>query len=168
MRTALELAAMALLVSLIVVFGLERRTAAIKLQTGQLVDQRRLLVDEVLRDSSTPQSLPADVRLTAELRTLQQTRTSDAPEVGDADATDVLTALLERWPSEIHLQTQSLSITGNGITIRGLLSDVQESQMLIDAFTPLEQWRVQQPTVRSSRDGVDVEVRLVAATEASP
>ena len=167
-RAALEIIAAILVVAAVLVIGFERRIAAARNTAGTIESQRTALLQEVLANSLTPTALPSDVRMTAELRTLRQTRTTDAPSIELTDVSERLAMLLGRWPAGVHLRTQSLSATADSITLRGLLESVESSQTFVDAFQGLPPWRVQQPSVRTTRDGIDMELRLTAAKAPGP
>ena len=100
------------------------------------------------------------MRLTAELRQLRQTRTESPIDTSIADVTASLAELLSLWPVDLHVQTESISLTPNAITIRAGLSTSEDVQKLTDALAPLPGWGIDHPQMVRNRDLFNAVLRL--------
>ena len=168
--------------SALIVLGLERRTAAYARKVTQLEFARAALYHDVLSAASAS-AQPPELRLTAELRRLRQTRqkpSNDDPgsDSQDVDCGPILADLLARWPSDVLMQTESISITPTSIVIRGYAPGSQDVQRLADACNGLSGggvgsvgtsggggWQMQQPQVNASRDNVQASLQFTRAAE---
>ena len=150
-------------VGVLLTIGLERRRLVVERHTEELRQDNRGLIAQALGPATGPSSLPAEQRLISTLRRLEQTRSLDQPPTGDSIADDLvqsLFSLLEAWPAEVHAQTESISITPESLTIRGILPSSGDVQALADALEEIEGWSVRQPQVSSTRDGIQAMLTL--------
>jgi hypothetical protein len=160
-RWIIQVAASLALCAVLVAIGAQRRVASIDRQIGRVNEQREALCEQVLGPSKSAQ--PSELRLTAELRTLRRTHQQPQHEVQQFDAALVLTSLLQHWPRELHLQTESLVVTPTRIAIRTSAQTSNDVQSLASALGPLETggaWRLNQPQINSSRDGVNGVIQM--------
>ena len=153
----------------LLIVGFERRTSLHRRTVNDLTATHDTIIKQVLGSNAPPPgagALPGgELRLIAQRRRLEQTRSDDLPisEVGNAAA--ILARLLALWPQDLHTQTQSISITTSSITIRALVPTMADAQRLADAFSSLDQWRLQQPQSEARRDRVDVTLRFEPSQE---
>lgn len=155
----------------LLIVGLERRTTLQRRAIIDLTTARDTIIRQVLgSDTAIPgaEALPGaagELRLIAQRRRLQQTRSDDLPisQVGNASA--ILARLLALWPQDLHAQTQSISITSSSITLRASVPTMTDAQRLADAFSSLNLWRLQQPQSEARRDRVDVTLRFESIQE---
>lgn len=104
-------------------------------------------------------SVPPAARLTAELRTLDRTRT-DAPAGSPREIAPTLAAMLASWPPDLPASTESLTAAGGAITLTVRLPDESSAERLERELKPPPGWRVSQPTVQREREGLTVRVRM--------
>ena len=147
----------------LLIVGLERRTNLHRHWISDLAAAQETIIKQVLGPNTTLPGAGAgagELRLIAQRRRLEQTRSDDLPvsEVGNAAA--ILTRLLALWPQDLHAQTQSISITSSSITVRASVPTMADAQTLADAFTSINGWRLQQPQSEVRRDRVDVTLRF--------
>lgn len=145
----------------LLIVGLERRTNLHRHWISDLAAAQETIIKQVLGPNTPlPGAGGGELRLIAQRRRLEQTRSDDLPvsEVGNAAA--ILTRLLALWPHDLHAQTQSLSITSSSITVRAAVPTMADAQTLADAFTSINGWRLQQPQSEVRRDRVDVTLRF--------
>jgi hypothetical protein len=147
--------------------GLERRVQAVRDQLDDVIAARSLVLEQVLgaQTSATASSQPLDLRLTAELRRLEQTRNADVSLTEVADSSAVLNDLLTLWPSEVHALTESISVTPTSITVRAAVATMADAQEFADAFAGLGGWRLRQPQSESRRGHLDVILRFEPAVQ---
>lgn len=166
-RCWLQVAASLVVCALILIAGLERRVATINQACETVSKQRDDLCQEVLGSTSKSGSQPLGLRLLAELRQLEQTRSSAAaPDTSMENCSLALADLMAHWPSQLHAQTESISITPASITLRTQVPDMADAQALANAFIPLRGrgWQVAQPQSEARKDQVDVSLRLERAS----
>jgi hypothetical protein len=156
-------AAAILLTALLLLVGLERRTAVARAEAREAEDASTSLISRVLPEPS-PQ--PAEIRLVAELRRLRQTR-GPASAAGD-DASESLAALLSRWPRTFDGRVESLIVTPAALTVTLSVADHARADQLIAAVSPIPGWGAEQPQVRAERDLVRISLRFSRSKEARP
>lgn len=159
-------------------WGLQRRIGAERDHALAVGALRR----EVLLAAIGPAGLQpnADMALASELSRLRATRTappsaaaaSRAGQAGDGaavDAASVLSTVLAAWPSDVHLQTESLVVSGGTVTIAGLVPASADAQRVADALGRIAadggagasgRWRLDQPRFETRREGVSVTLRM--------
>lgn len=145
----------------LIVVGLERRVHAAEAEAVNIAQASTRLFERALGPAGTRSDgsgQPLALRLTAELRRLEQTRNSDVPELVDCSA--VLGDVLAHWPNDVRVQTESASITPTSITIRAGVPTMADAQRLADAFHALPGWRLHQPRSEARRDHVDVTLQF--------
>lgn len=113
--------------------------------------------DRVLPTSTG--AVPPGARLTAELRTLDRTR-SEAPAGSPREIAPTLAAVLASWPPDLPASTESLTAAPGAITLTVRLPDESSAERLERELKPPPGWRVSQPTVQRERDGLTVRVRM--------
>ncbi len=161
--------------------GLARRAVAIDTSTVFIDNQAKTLIADTLGPATgSAARIPASLRLTAELRRLEQTRapapgtpgspgapgtsgTRQAPEV----LPGTLTAILQRWPGDLHVQAESLSLTSSSITIRAQVPTMADAQRFADALIDIPGWSLTQPRSEARRGHVDVTLRFEPGSEDS-
>lgn len=147
----------------LLVVGLERRTNLHRHWINDLTAAQATTIKQVLGPNTTLPGAGAgagELRLIAQRRRLEQTRSDDLPVSKVGNAAAILTRLLAPWPQNLHVQTQSLSITSSSITIRASVPTMADAQTLADAFASINGWRLQQPQSEARRDRVDVTMRF--------
>ncbi|MCH8342414.1 MAG: hypothetical protein IH983_00315 [Planctomycetes bacterium] len=148
----------------LIIFGLERRVQGMQDQINGVASARERLVDQLLGPTPSRSGAPLQpwaLRLTAELRRLQQTRSPDVAAAAEmVDCSAILSDVLARWPKDVHALTDSVSITATSITIRAAVPSMADAQRLADAFVALPGWRLHQPQSEAKRHHVDVTLRL--------
>ncbi len=153
-RSMLSLALIALLCAVLLSFGSERRVRAVQQQVGRVVEAKLAVYEQVLGAEAIGGRLPTERLLTAELRTLERTRSSDAPVDDIADCSTVLSNLLARWPTSVTVDVQTLSIAPEAITVGGSVPAMEDVQRLWDAFQAMPGWRAEPPQSKTSGDRV--------------
>ncbi len=155
----------------LIVLGIERRVHAAQDQLASIGTAKARVLEQVIGPTavgSGQSSQPPELRLTAELRRLEQTRSADVGVSEVVDGSVVLNNLLVLWPNDLHAQTESLSITPGSIDIRARVPTMADAQRMADAFVPLKGWRLQQPQTESRREHIDATLRLVRSGEPLP
>lgn len=156
--------------------GLARRSAALAATTASIDHQAATLIEDTLGSATgSAARIPSSLRLTGELRRLEQTRTPapGSPETSNTygsastvdDVTGTLTAVLQRWPGDLHVQAESLSLTSSSITIRAQVPSMTDAQRFADALIGIPGWRLTQPRSDARRGHVDVTLRLEPGLE---
>lgn len=142
--------------------GAERRVQAVQKQHDDVIAARTLVLEQVLgpRTRATGSSQPPELRLTAELRRLEQTRNPDVAIAQVASGSSILSELLSRWPGDVHARTESIVVAPTSITVRASVDTMAEAQRFADAFVGLRGWRLRQPRSESRRGHVDVTLRF--------
>jgi hypothetical protein len=157
------------LIALLVCFGFARRTSDLRESAAAHEVAVYTVVERVIEPAhaqshSTQQLF---LRLTAELRGLRQTRSTDVVDPELFDAPGSLAAVLAHWPSDIIVRTESLSVTRSTITLRANVASSADVQRLADALSDNPGagagagWTLQQPRVNSTRDGVACTITFV-------
>lgn len=164
-RLMLSIALVLTLCAVLVIVGLERRTSAQRRAHDDVLTARTAILEQVL--GSAPPGMGAgipgagaELRMTAERRRLEQTRSHDVAVSELHDSARVLARLLALWPSDVPAQTESLSISSTSITIRAQVPTMTDAQRLADALARFPKWQLHQPQSESQRDHVQVTLRL--------
>ncbi len=164
-----ESAAVAALLLLAVVLGAQRRIDAWNRATAQMQAKSQAVYDELYpRATSAPSVQPAPLRLVAELRQLERTRgrAAQSPDLEEPQSGHTLAALLQRWPTEQPIMTESISVTPASVTLIGLLPTAPAAQGFVSAFQPPDGWEARQPQISVVADGVRLTWRLVRRAHA--
>ncbi len=171
--------------------GLARRSAALATTATVIDHQATTLIEDTLGPATgSAARIPSSLRLTGELRRLEHTRTpapgipgspgshsmnlggTTAGAYGSAstvnDVTGALSAILHRWPGDVHVQAESLSLTSSSITIRAQVLSMTDAQRFADALIGIPGWRLTQPQSDVRRGHVDVTIRLEPGSEGNP
>ncbi len=165
-RLILSIGLMLTLCAVLVIVGLERRTNAQRRAHDDVLTARTAILEQVLGSAapgmgtSIPGVPGAELRLTAERRRLEQTRSHDVAVSELHDSARVLARLLALWPSDVPAQTESLSISSTSITIRAQVPSMADAQRLANALARFPKWQLHQPQSESQRDHVQVTLRL--------
>ena len=145
----------------LLIVGLERRTSLHRGTINDLTAAHDTIVKQLLgSDTAFAGAGAGELRLIAQRRRLEQTRSDDLPISKVGNAGPILARLLALWPQDLHAQTQSISITSGSITVRASVPTMVDAQRLADAFSTLDQWRLQQPQSEARRDRIDVTLRF--------
>ncbi len=147
----------------LLIVGLERRTSVHRRTINDLTAAHDTIIKQVLgSDTAFPEALPGagELRLIAQRRRLEQTRSYDLPINEIDNAAAILARLLALWPQDLHIQTQSIAITTSSITARASVPTMADAQTLADAFTSMNGWRLRQPQSEARRDRIDVTLRF--------
>lgn len=160
MRTSTTLIACAamLLVTLILAAGQFRRANDASTHIDGLRQATQAIYDQVLPASAS--SLPAAARLTAELRSLDRTRSVASSDDTPRDVTPTLASVLASWPSDVYLTTDALNATQGAITISLRLPNEAAAERFERELRTPNGWRLAQPNVRRERDQIAVRVRM--------
>jgi hypothetical protein len=156
-RWRFELAAALVLIAAVILAGMHRRAQRHEAHLAATSAALAEVYDETLGPAE-PSAQPASLRLTAELRRLQQTRGGVAVE--PASAASGLAALLAPWPADLDVRTESVVVTESSMTLVVLLADNEEVQRFAASIAGVEDWTMIQPQVRSVRDGVRATIRF--------
>jgi len=159
-RWHLQLLATVLVCTTLIGAGIFKALANIKAESMAVLDRKASIMRDVLDvapdpgESAASSDQPLELRLSAELRRLRQTRQRPARDAETIDAPAMLTALLTHWPSDMMVQTEAVTVTSSTLTVRANVPTSSDVQHLADALTLPEPWRLQQPQVSASRDSV--------------
>ena len=152
-----------LLATAMVTIGIHRRTLDVRHHIAVLQDQRdEVVLATVGRQIGSGQ--PPELRMLAELRSLQQTRgrsaalaTTDARP--SAEIIESFRYVASHWPRELEIRADSLLITPASMTLHGVAPASNDVQALADSMNDLEGWRLEQPQMSATTSG-DVQVTL--------
>lgn len=147
--------------------GLERRVSSLNEQTEFLRQQQYEIAVAVLGENVSKSSLPPALQLTAELRELQSTRQVDTAALDKNDASQTLADLFAHWPRELMLQTASVSITDQSISIHAELQESSAAQSLTEALEPMHDWILRQPRVDVSDKSTKATIQLTKRPDAN-
>jgi len=159
-----ETALVAACILLAIVLGTERRIDARDRATMELQAKRQVVYDELYPPAtSAPSAQPAPLRLLAERRQLERTRGSatSSAQIEEPQSAFTLAALLERWPTDHPIRTESISVTPASVTLVGLLPTAPLAQEFVSAFDLPHEWEARQPQISTVTDGVRLTWRLV-------
>ncbi len=149
----------------------ERQRHAFATAEGDARDATMDVYAEVLGDSvraTVNSSFPPEQRLIAEHRRLLQTRSGpEETREERIDAADLLTAIIERWPTEQYIETETISVTGGAVTLVLRAPSLEDVQPIADAFADLPGWQVTQPQTVARQDHVDITLRFTRKEAAS-
>lgn len=165
-RCVAEFIAIAMLSCILISIGFERRVADLRVEAGA-VDAARAGVYEATLGwkPGDAGALPPEQLLIAELRRLERSRNAEAVEIDLPDATSSLSRLFGAWPPELHGQVESISITGEAMTVRTLVENSEAAAAFADALNRAPGWSAEQPRIDAVRDGIRVTVRLIPKVE---
>lgn len=167
-RSTLSVCSIVTICTILLIVGLERRTNAARNQKENLHDSQTQLLEQVIDSGSNiPRLLPGALRITAELRRLQQTRSGDSVGTEINESSLLLASLLALWPTNLHIQTESISITQMSITIRAKVPTMADVQQFADALALLPNWQLKQPQSKANRDHIDVTLSFESTPEQS-
>ena len=153
-RRCLSAAAIGVLLALAVsLVGIEQRIRHATDRAATLRTQRAVQVEAALGPTSTASALPPELRLLAELRALRQTRRQGDTVPVTRDATDVLEALLERWPETLPTRTDAVVVSDTAVHVRGTVAESDAAQALASATTTIADFKAAFPAVQSAPDG---------------
>lgn len=141
-------------------FGLERRSYVLTKKAEAMQNTKSLMLQQLFGASSSVGGQPPELRLTSELRRLRQTRQEPVNDPQAIDTTDILANLLERWPSDLFVQTESVLVTPTTLTIRANAPSSSDVQLLANAIQSLPGWELQQPQVNTARESVQTTVQM--------
>src|SRR5207253_3183400 len=122
-RRGLFTCAIAVLVTAILMtIGIERRTRMM------IADRETIMLQVAQESTKSLQSstmnmnvaLPPRLRLVAELRQLRQSRQTTQFRTELGDCSDALALFLSKWPNQLHLQVESLSLSPKSLIVRGM------------------------------------------------
>ncbi len=163
-RLVAESAAITVLFLLAIVLGAERRINALNRATAEVQAKGQVVYDEIYPASTfAPSAQPAPLRLIAELRQLGRTRGGgvQSTDIEGPRAGRTLAALLQRWPTEQPIMTESISVTPASVIFVGLLPNTPVAQEFVSAFDVPDEWEARQPQISAVTDGVRLTWRLV-------
>jgi hypothetical protein len=152
-----------LLATALVAIGIQRQTLEVRRQMAALQSQRDGVVFATV-GRQTGSGQPPELRMLAELRSLQQTRgrSAGAATIDATPAVDVLESfrhVTSHWPRELKIRAESLLITPTSMTLQGAAPASDDVQALADAMNDVEGWRLEQPQMSASSSG-DVQTTL--------
>ncbi|MEE9128648.1 MAG: hypothetical protein V3T84_01415 [Phycisphaerales bacterium] len=171
-RLILSIGLVLTLCAVLVIVGLARRTSAQRRAHDDIFTARTAILEQVLGSAAPAPGMGAgipgaglpgagaELRMTAERRRLEQTRSDDVAVSQPYDSARVLARLLALWPSDVPAQTQSLSISSTSIMLRAQVPSMADAQRLADALASFPKWQLHQPQSESRRDHVQVTLRL--------
>lgn len=156
-------------------FGLERRTQHNRSELARIKAATQSIYAQVLPSSDATRggenAAQQHARMVSELRLLERTRapdeaggTSDSVSVS-ASASRSLVALLAAWPTQISVQTESVSVTESTMTAITSVGSMTEAASLASGFDDETLhhagWAMHQPQTRSvGSDRVRVTLRF--------
>ncbi len=153
------------------VIGFERQRAASDAAAADVRSTEMDVYAGVLGESvrsSIDSSFPPEQRIIAEHRRLMQTRSGPVEAQNDRiDAALLLTAILERWPTEQFIETETISVTNGAVTLVLRVPDLEDVQPIADAFSDLPDWQVTQPQTFARQTHVDMTLRFTRTEEPS-
>ncbi|MEL6396625.1 MAG: hypothetical protein AAFQ71_11580 [Planctomycetota bacterium] len=162
-RTALIAAALLITSCVLLIVGLERRTASYRAAADDWIAGTGSIYDRVLPASAS--TAPPDLRLVTELRTLRrQTGRAETAGVsaGSVDATLALSGLLSVWPEGVEARVTQLVAAERTIRITAEARDDAAAQAVIDAAQTLDGWALLSDRLdRSPRANEPMPLRLL-------
>ena len=162
-RWILHVTAITMAVAGLFIAGIERRRHTILDAADSVHLTRASLIQRLVGDSGESSNQPPELLMTAELRSLQQTR-SPAVHGPDktASAAQSLGSLLAAWPSDIHALAQSLVVTEESISIRVDVPSSIDAESFISAMQSLPGgWSLSQTSVNAGQDGVTIQANFI-------
>jgi len=178
----MNLAVAILLSGIFIIIGLERRRAVLVSQGEQVSSAQTAIYQHVLnpagsmnpslnQSTTNPVSQLAAARFTGELRRLRQTRQVNSSSLSTAQvdasgppAAETLNRLFAAWPvnHNLHMQTETISVTESALTIIGTLPTPDQAQQFsadLKSFDP-KHWRARQPAISASSRNESVRLTL--------
>lgn len=168
-RRAGALLAMAMAVVLtLIFFGMERRRAAVI----DSIDQIKAEQDAVLGSVIPPEQRrafagPPALQLTAELRRLRQTRSAHTPDDAHVDITPIIVAMFTAWPSNVHLQTESITVDSQRILLVGRVPSMNDASKVNEQLDSVIGWTIDAPDANKRSDHTAISVSLKPLTTAA-
>lgn len=162
-RATWETLAFLALACFAVLVGAERRMQALREEADRLLGATdsvlRRVVASVTNGASGAQ--PAELRLLAEVRRLDQTRVGSGGEMtGLARPADRdFESLLRQWPRDLHTSTETITVTGSSLTVR-VIVPFDEVEQLTRAFQAWDDWTLRQPEVANRPEGAVVTIQF--------
>lgn len=144
-----------MLVAVSLALGWTGQASKFRHETDAIQAQRAQRIADCLGPAQgAAATLSPELRLTAELRTLRQSRNQAAAPLLSEDRLATFLELLDHWPQDIPTRADTLQIDQDSITLRGLVRSPQDYEALSDA---LRGWLVgagwTSPAGSSSRAG---------------
>lgn len=139
--------------------GLHRRAQVYERAAVDAQVALSTLYDQVLPTRLANSSQDPALLLSTELERLRRTRSDAAPAQSTGDAAIILADLLARWPGEVMLRTESLTVAPAEITLTILVDAAEHVEPVRTALAGLEGWRLALPRTESTNQG-DVRVTL--------
>ncbi len=167
-RLIAESANVAALLLLAVVLGAQRCIDARDRATAEMQTRSQAVYDELYpRATSAPSAQPAPLRLVAELRQLERTRGGAlrSTDLEEPQSGRTLAALLQHWPTDQPIMTESISVTPVSVTLIGLLPTAPLAQEFVSAFELPVEWEARQPQISAVADGVRLTWRLIRRSD---
>lgn len=161
----LQAGALVLICSLLIAMGLELRTRQVQQQVEIVREQRSAVFAQVLGPQAIQSRQPPELQLTAMLRQLRQTRSTDIQHEL-VDVSDSIALLLGQWPSlhddgdSLHVQAEHISITPTVITVRSVLPGAGDAQRLAERLGQIEKWRLRQPQFVAAGESVQATLQF--------
>lgn len=165
-RRTTSLAAIALLVlTALLVTGLERRRASERREIKEMRLQTTQLLERVLSQptSDTKNAQSAALRFTAELRRLRGAAAIADASIGmkgSPEASLSLQELLRAWPAAIASRTDRVSITPDGISVSTTVPSNEDARAFASILDHVPGWRLLQPQTTTMRDGTRVRLQF--------
>lgn len=161
----LQAAALVLICSLLIAIGLELRAREVHQQVEFVREQRSAVLAQVLGPQAMQSRQPPELQLTAMLRQLRQTRSTDIHHEL-VDVSDSIALLLGQWPSlhdegdPLHVQAEHISITPTAISVRSMLPGAGDAQRLAERLGKIEKWRIRQPQFVAAGESVQATLQF--------
>lgn len=165
-RWALHAGMAALVLTGLLVVGVERRVARAHNEAGSYRDLRKAVYERVLPPAGL-NAQPDEARFLSLVRTLERTRVKPTEGTGVEDVLPAFAALLSRWPEDLQAQTHNLSVGPGTVSLTTVVPDNETAQRLISALGDPDGWRVTQDSVSPTREGVQLR-RAWTGPEGSP
>jgi hypothetical protein len=161
-RWSFELAALLVVCMLLISVGFEQRVGAERRAQAATAQLTSSIYREILGERYASLPLPPPLQLTAELRTLRQTRAaaSDMPGDSTRDVSLDLANLLGLWPRSVNLETESLQLNQKSLSIVGMVPSSEQAEVLSSSFALLKGFELEQPSVQSLGSSVRVSVQM--------
>ncbi len=167
-KWAMLMAFIAIACALIVSVGQARRATMHNVQRNEFNVQTATIYEQVLGPAYRSSALPPALQLEAHVRELRQTRSNATHIEKPPNAGVTLAKVLQRWPSDLFLETESIHVTEDAVHIQGKVGTAADAQAFASYFEGMEGWRLQQPSLRSSSNGVQIAVRLSRESVEAP
>ena len=160
-----------LLILVLLVVGVERRARHAAEQVRSLRSQVRDLLDRHL--PSTPGvNLPPEARLIQELRLVEAGERRGVDALSTARVAASADAVMARWPKDLRLQVETLTLTTDRITVRGNAPSGEDAQRLLEALQDLDdgqrRWRGETPVVQRQGEAFTFVISLLPQPSGRP